>query len=302
MDSIYHSGERRLHEETGAVEAAAGMGRMVLPVIAHVYVDFIQSQRYVIIGAADSRCMAWGSILDGEPGFMRVADERTLRIDALPHELDPVSGNLRDGAEVGLLLLDFSTRRRLRVNGRVVMGDGGFSVRTSQVYANCPRYIQARTCETRGNASASPRVTRQATALDREHQERIGRADTFFIASCHPEGGADVSHRGGYPGFVQAVDGETVIWPDYNGNGMFNTLGNIVENPACGLLFPDFETGGILQLSGSADIIRDSARAASFPGAERIIEFRVQRVIETGNATSLRWSFIDYSPDNPWFC
>jgi len=302
MDSIYHSGERKLHAETGVVEAAAGMGRMVLPVIAHLYVDFIQSQRYVIIGAADNQGMAWGSILSGEPGFMQVVDEQTLRIDALPGEQDPVSGNFRAGAEIGLLLLDFSTRRRLRVNGRVVMGDGGFSVRTRQVYANCPRYIQSRNCESGGNASVSPRLTRQATSLNREYQERIGRADTFFIASYHPEGGADVSHRGGYPGFVQVVDGETIIWPDYNGNGMFNTLGNIVEYPACGLLFLDFERGGTLQLSGSADIINDSARVAPFPGAERIIEFRIKRIIETENATSLRWSFIDYSPDNPWFC
>jgi predicted pyridoxine 5'-phosphate oxidase superfamily flavin-nucleotide-binding protein len=302
MDSIYHSGERKFHEETGAVEAAAGMGRMVLPVIAHVYIDFIQSQRYVIIGAADNQGMAWGSILSGEPGFMQVVDEQTLRIDALPHEQDPVRGNFREGAEVGLLLLDFVTRRRLRVNGRVVKGDGWFSVRTSQVYPNCPRYIQSRNCESGGNASASPRLTRQAIALNRECQERIGRADTFFVASYHPEGGADVSHRGGYPGFVRVVDGETILWPDYNGNGMFNTLGNIVENPACGLLFLDFEKGGTLQLSGAANVIRDSARAAPFPGAERIIEFRIQRVIETENATSLRWSFIDYSPDNPWFC
>lgn len=302
MDSIYHSGERKLHAETGAVEAAAGMGRMVLPIIAHLYVDFIRSQRFVIIGTADNQGMAWGSILSGEPGFMQVMDERTLRIDALPDKQDPVSGNFREGAEIGLLLLDFSTRRRLRVNGRVVMGDGGFSVRTRQVYPNCPRYIQARICETGGNAPVSPRLTRQATSLNREYQERIGRADTFFIASYHPEGGADVSHRGGYPGFVRVVDGETIIWPDYNGNGMFNTLGNIVENPACGLLFMDFERGGTLQLSGSADIIRDSARVDTFPGAERIIEFRVKRVIETENATNLRWSFIDYSPDNPWFC
>jgi len=302
MDSIYHSGERKLHAETGAVEAAAGMGRMVLPVIAHLYVDFIQSQRYVIIGAADNQGMAWGSILSGEPGFMQVMDERTLRIDAFPDKQDPVSGNFREGAEIGLLLLDFSTRRRLRVNGRVVIEDGGFSVRTSQVYPNCPRYIQSRNCETGGNASVYPRFTRQTTSLNREYQERIGRADTFFIASYHPEGGADVSHRGGYPGFVRVVDGETIIWPDYNGNGMFNTLGNIVENPACGLLFMDFEKGGTLQLSGSADIIWNSARVDTFPGAERIIEFRIKRVIETENAINLRWSFIDYSPDNPWFC
>ena len=302
MDSIYHSGERKIHAEAGAVEAAANLGRMVLPVIAHLYVDFIQSQQYVFIGTADNLGMAWGSILSGKPGFMQVTDEQTLRIDALPDELDPVNRNFREGAEIGLLLVDFSTRRRLRVNGKVIMEKEGFSVRTRQVYANCPRYIQSRKCDSDGTVSVSPRVMRQATSLGTEYRAWIGQADTFFIASYHPEGGADVSHRGGYPGFVQIVDGETIIWPDYNGNGMFNTLGNIVENPACGLLFLDFETGSILQMSGFAEIIRDSARADLFPGAERIVEFRIKSIIETKNATNLRWSFIEYSQDNPWFC
>ena len=302
MESIYHSGEIKIQREAGAVEAAAGMERQVLPFIAHLYVDFIQSQRYVFVGAADNDGMAWGSILSGEPGFMRVINEKTLRIEAHPDGEDPISANFRDGIEVGLLLLDFSTRRRLRVNGSVTMGEGDFSVLTRQVYANCTRYIQSRGCESGAEASLSPRETYRATSLTPEQRERIEKADTFFVASYHPAGGADISHRGGYPGFIQAVDAETIIWPDYNGNGMFNSLGNIVENPACGFLFLDFETGGTLQLSGNAEIIRDSGQAESFPGAERIVKFRIGKIVERENATALRWSFIEYSPDNPWFC
>jgi uncharacterized protein len=300
MNSIYHSGELKVQTLAGAGEAANSISRMVLPVIAHVFVDFIQSQPMVILGSVDVHGMAWASILCGKPGFMRVVDEQTLEINARPNEQDPINRNFMEGAEIGLLILDFSTRRRLRVNGKVVMGEGGFSVRTRQVYSNCPRYIQSRKCDSHGNVP--PRLVREVASLDTEYRERIGRADTFFIASYHPEGGADVSHRGGYPGFAQVVNGETIIWPDYNGNGMFNTLGNIVENPACGLLFLDFEKGGTLQLSGSADIISDRAHTDPFPGAERIIEFRIKRIIEIENATNLRWSFIEYSPDNPWFC
>jgi uncharacterized protein len=302
MDAIYHSGEIKMQKEAGALEVATNMGRTVLPVIAHLYIDFIQSQPFVILGSADSLGMAWVSILTGKPGFMKVMNERTLRIDALPDQKGPISDNFRDGGEVGLLLIDLSTRRRLRVNGELELGEGGFSMRTRQVYSNCPRYIQSRTCESVGDASVSPRLTGQTESLSGKQREWIVKADTFFVASCHPEGGADVSHRGGFPGFVQVIDKETIIWPDYNGNGMFNTLGNIMENPACGLLFLDFEKGGTLQLSGTADIIRDIERAASFLGAERLVEFRIKRIIEIENATNLRWSFIDYSPDNPWFC
>jgi predicted pyridoxine 5'-phosphate oxidase superfamily flavin-nucleotide-binding protein len=278
------------------------MEGQVLPVIAHLYVDFIRRQPFVIIGAAGCGNMPSASILSGGPGFIEVVDERTLRVNALPDPLDPLAEDFADGCQIGLLLIDFATCRRLRLNGSVVMEEMGFLVMTRQVYANCPRYIQLRSCEPPTEKMTSPRLTRHAASLNGELKNRIGRADTFFIASFHPEGGADVSHRGGFPGFVQVVDDMTLIWPDYNGNGMFNTLGNILENSCCGLLFLDFENGGMLQLSGVAEIITDRKRAENFPGAERLVEFRIEKVVESKNATSLRWRYIEYSPDNPWFC
>jgi len=301
MNSTYHSGELKVQTRVGAVEAAHNVGRMIHPVIAHVFVDFIQSQPMVILGSVDSKGMAWTSVLCGRPGLLTVMDEQTLRINALPADEDPLCESLRDDNELGLLIIDFSTRRRLRLNGSVVLGSDSFSVRARQVYSNCPRYIQARTHEWSNGVAPTSRVAPQAAALNEEFQRWIGKADTFFLASFHPLGGADASHRGGFPGFVQVVDERTIIWPDYNGNGMFNTLGNIIENPNAGLLFLDFEQGGTLQLSGTADIIWDEERAALFPGAERIVEFKIRKVIKTENATALRWKFVDYSPDNPWF-
>ena len=302
MNSIYHPGELKAQARAGVSEAANSAGRMIYPLIANVFVDFIRSQPMVILGYVDGHGMVWTSILYGKPGFMKVEDELTLQIDAGPAKSDPLCGNLQDGSEVGLLLIDFATRRRLRLNGSVIMEPDGFSVRTRQVYPNCPKYIQARECELQNDSSPSSRIARHATLLGGELQQWIGRADTFFIGSFHPLGGADASHRGGFPGFIQAVDERTLIWPDYNGNNMFNTLGNITENPDCGLLFLDFERGGTIQLSGRADIIWDREQALLFPGAERIIEFKVLKVIETENATPFRWKFMEYSSDNPWFC
>jgi predicted pyridoxine 5'-phosphate oxidase superfamily flavin-nucleotide-binding protein len=302
MKSAYHPGELKVQTRAGAGEAANSASRMIHPLIAHVFIDFIQSQPMVVLGSVDAHGMVWASILCGKPGFMKVEDERTLMIHARPDELDPLRVDLLNGSELGLLVIDFSTRRRLRLNGSVIFEPEGFLVRTRQVYSNCPKYIQARECELQNDGSLSPRIARQASMLGGELQQRIRRADTFFIASFHPLGGADASHRGGFPGFVQVVDERTLIWPDYNGNGMFNTLGNIIENPNCGLLFLDFEQGGTIQLSGTADIIWDKERVQFFPGAERIIEFKILKVIETENATALRWKFVEYSSDNPWFC
>jgi uncharacterized protein len=302
VDSIYHSGELKIQTRVGAGEDANRAGRIINPHIAHIFVNFIQSQPMVILGSVDSNGLVWTSILCGKPGFMTVRDEQTLRIEAMPDDADPLRDNLLDGSELGLLVIDFSTSRRLRLNGNVIMEQSGFSLRTRQVYSNCPKYIQSRECESLHDISPPSRIVRNGASLGVELQQRIRRADTFFIGSFHHTGGADASHRGGFPGFVQVADERTLVWPDYSGNKMFNTLGNITENPNCGLLFLDFEQGGTIQLSGTAQIVWDEERAQFFPGAERIIEFRILRVIETKNANPLRWKFVEYSSDNPWFC
>src|SRR5205823_487645 len=103
----------------------------------------------------------------------------------------------------------------------------------------------------------------------------IESADTLFLGSVHPEHGADASHRGGLPGFVQVIDDTHVSFPDYAGNNMFNTLGNIAVNPAVGLLFFDFESGRTLQLTGSASVDWDKGRAREYRGAQRVIDIQV---------------------------
>jgi uncharacterized protein len=132
-----------------------------------------------------------------------------------------------------------------------------------------------------------------------DQQRLIRQADTFFIASHHPEGGTDASHRGGHPGFVSVLNDDRLVWPDYAGNTMFQTLGNISVNPHAGLLFIDFERGRTLQLTGRASILWDRKRTAEFAGAERLVEFDVDEVVEIAGAHSLEWRFLDYSPENP---
>jgi hypothetical protein len=127
----------------------------------------------------------------------------------------------------------------------------------------------------------------------------VATADTFFIASYHPINGADASHRGGRPGFVKVRDATTLIWPDYAGNGLFNTLGNIVEYPRVGLLFVDFASGRTLQVAGIAQIDWDITHAAGLPGAERVVEYQITDVIEQAGVLQAGWDLLSYSPFNP---
>ncbi|MEZ4484763.1 MAG: pyridoxamine 5'-phosphate oxidase family protein [Syntrophotaleaceae bacterium] len=128
------------------------------------------------------------------------------------------------------------------MNGRLQLETGSFSVKSEQVYANCPRYIQARQWSWLLNRIGKTLGgKRHAVKCRAATTNRL--ADTFFIASSHADSGADASHRGGFGGFVQVVDDKTLVWPEYNGNGMFNTLRNIHHNARAGLLFVDFDNG-----------------------------------------------------------
>jgi predicted pyridoxine 5'-phosphate oxidase superfamily flavin-nucleotide-binding protein len=128
----------------------------------------------------------------------------------------------------------------------------------------------------------------------------VRRADTFFIASAHPKRGADASHRGGRPGFVEvAGNGRRLAFPDYSGNRMFQTLGNLAVNTRTGLLFLDWETRNTLQLTGRAQITWDAHILRSRPGAERLVEVRLDAVHEHERAMPARWSLTEPHPRNP---
>lgn len=186
----------------------------------------------------------------------------------------------------------------MKAKGQAYPRESGFELKSERVYALCPKYIQAREWEF-WNASVTSGSAEWGESLTVEQRRWISSADTFFVASHHPGTGADASHRGGPPGFVEVLDERTLAWPDYPGNRMFNTLGNLQENSNSGLLFVDFERGRTLQLSGEAWVDWQTNSAARHAGAERVVKFRVRRTLETPAATLLRWRLREYSPFNP---
>ena len=294
----YHRGEIEVQDRAGVRDIAARISDVVRPEIPPYTREFLEDQRMVVVGSTGADGRVWASLLTGEPGFLWVIDERTLRIDASPIPGDPLDENSTPGMDVGLISIDLSSRRRMRLNGKAEWRPEGLYVYAEQVYGNCPKYIQAREPRAAsGSTSAEPGSARHAETLTDEQRRLISSSDTFFIATVHPEGGADSSHRGGLPGFVGFLDEDTLAFPDYSGNNMFNTLGNIDANPDTGLLFLNFERGDTLQLSGEACVIWDPARAAEFAGAQRVVEFRIEEIVE--NTVPLRWRFAAYSPFNP---
>jgi uncharacterized protein len=280
--SPYHAGELAVQERAGTLGSAAKIGRGIHDAIPQIARDFLAAQPMLFLGATGRDGLVWATVLTGEPGFARAVDDRTIEIDARLEDDDALADALVDGAPVGLLAIDLAARRRMRLNGRIGRNAAGrIGVALDQVYANCPKYIHPRDVRLEARPAGVPAApTLRGASLAEEQRAAIARADTFFLATSHPEGGADASHRGGPPGFVQVVDARTLRWPDYAGNTMFNSLGNIAAQPRAGLLFLDFATGRTLQLSGRASIRWEPGDLAPFPDAERVVQLDVDRVVE----------------------
>jgi predicted pyridoxine 5'-phosphate oxidase superfamily flavin-nucleotide-binding protein len=293
----YHEGELEVQKRAGGGKLASRIASSIDSAIPALVRRFLSERRMAIVATVDAQGRPWASLLAGARGFIRVLEDHLVRVDAVPAPGDPLAANLLAGGRMGLVVPDLATRRRVRLNGRIERADeGSIFVRTEEVYSNCPKYIQVR--EDEDPPPLAPATSRRAASLDEDQRAWIRRADTFFIASFHPDAGADASHRGGMPGFVR-VEGDRLVWPDYQGNSMYNTLGNIVAYPRAGLLFADFETGATLQVTGSAEIDWDPAHARGIAGAQRLVALDVDELVEIQHAFPLALRLREYSPFNP---
>lgn len=248
---------------------------------------FLARQRFAVAASLEPSGRVWASLVTGAAGFIGVLDPQLLRLAATPAAADPLAADLAARPELGVLVLDPRTRQRMRFNGRGLLRDDGIYLLVEQAYGNCPKYIQRRPLEPDGGGRRAGR-TRVSSSLDARQRAAVARADTLFIASVHPRAGADASHRGGFPGFVAVLGPDRLVFPDYPGNGMFNTLGNLLAHPQAGLLFLDFASGDVLQLTGRAEVLADFA-----------VSFQVDEVRETPGMSPLRFGRVEYSPANP---
>ena len=295
----FHSGEIAVQERAGVRDIAEDVAESIADHLPQGASEFLERRQMAVLGTVDNRGNVWASVVTGDPGFIETVDDRTVKIATHTTSGDPIVRNLTTEAHVALFAPDFVSSRRVRVNGRGVIKNGAIYITTDEVYANCRRYLQERIFVGNRPVPATIPPTSVSTDLSASEQQQISQADTFFIATDNPERGADVSHKGGNPGFVRILDERHIAFPDYNGNSMFNTLGNVTVNPHAGLLFIDFDSGRTLQLTGRASIDWNPERVRTFPGAERVIDIEVEQVIDTPVGFHLVAKFRQYSRNNP---
>lgn len=300
MSDRYHEGERAVQERVGVRAAAERIGGGIHDRIPPAAREFLLARDLAVVAALDEGGRVWASPLVGPPGFLDPVDERRLRLRARPVAGDPLAASLVVGAAVGLVAVEYETRRRIRFNGEVAaVGDGFVELAAEQVYANCPKYIQSRLPPTGAVAQAEPAPARAFARIGPAEAAAIAAADTFYVASIHPTRGADCSHRGGMPGFVRVASATTIVWPDYPGNSMFQTLGNVAADGRLGLLFPDFASGDAVALSGRAEILWDEAPSRPAGGEPRRVRFTVEAGVVLPGALPGGWRLEEYSPFNP---
>jgi predicted pyridoxine 5'-phosphate oxidase superfamily flavin-nucleotide-binding protein len=292
--TAFSEDERRAQRIAGFAPASAGIRSFM----TEQHREFFAHLGYLFVGVMDEEGWPLATVLTGEPGFAAAPDPTTLRIAAHPHLGDPANVGFQEGSRIGVLGLDMVTRRRNRANGIIARVDAdAITIAVEQSFGNCPKYIQRREARP---AARKGRPIERLDRLDAAARDLIARADTLFVASrsrddVHEGGGADVSHRGGPPGFVR-IGADVLTIPDYSGNRYMNTLGNLLGEPRAGLLFVDFERGDLLQLQGRVDV--DWARdvVADLPGAERSWRFHVTRGWRRPAALPLDWTFLDFAP------
>ncbi len=114
--------------------------------------------------------------------------------------------------------------------------------------------------------------------IDEHDRTFIEARDMFFLASADADGRPTCSYKGGEPGFVRVLDPRTLAFPNYDGNGMYLSTGNVLVNPEVGLLFIDFEHGHRMRLEGTASIDPDDPLRDSYPEAQFVVRVRARAV------------------------
>lgn len=291
----------------------------------------------VAFGTLDQQGRPWATIWGGEAGFCQPISQNILgvratadvRHDPVLQELFTVpveDGKSRDivddavvrpegGKLIAGLSIDLATRDRVKIAGRMAVGtvartdpgvgDLQLAVQVEESLGNCPKYLNKKHIVAH---IPSPQIVSEGAGIPllQAAVELIDKADLFFIASKHGSQSMDTNHRGGAPGLVRVFRNEsaekggvTLIYPEYSGNRLYQTLGNLQQDPLAGIVIPDFETGDVLYLTGRTTILVGEKAGKYMPRTKLAVRIDVTEARFVRDGLPFRGKVIDYSPYNP---
>ncbi|HMW90753.1 MAG TPA: pyridoxamine 5'-phosphate oxidase family protein [Candidatus Obscuribacter sp.] len=307
MDSEgpYHKGEIAIQEAVGERAQALMNSVVIKDEILTGAINFIERQPLMVLATENANGQIWASMLFGKPGFIRALSTKELLVDLLQAKEidgDPFLENLASNPRIGALLIELDTRRRLKINGRVSrQNEQEILIAVEESFPLCPKYIQRRKVRLPEDGLPHKQTPELATgtSLGAEELELIANCDTMFSATSNPQGNLDISHRGGKPGFVRAIHATRLRVPDFAGNSMFNSFGNLQLNDRAGVILLDFAGRQCLQICGRATVLlAQSDPQNKTGGTNRFWELEVENWQRT-TIPAIELEFLDASPHNP---
>lgn len=247
-------------------------------------------------------------------GGPAMTQNRTGEYQITREELEGGRGKIMSG-----LSIDLATRDRVKLSGRLLAGrivsaeeEEGAEAQVDPVarvqmamlveesLGNCPKYLNKKAIRPH---PPSPRLISDTLPLPPEALDLLAKADLFFLSSTNGDA-MDTNHRGGPPGFVRVVsnnheDGVTLCYPEYSGNRLYQTLGNLHVQPLVGVVVPDFATGDALHLTGETKILVGADAARVLPHTKLAVRVRVTAARFVAGGLPFRGDVVDYSPYNP---
>ncbi|CAG8951235.1 hypothetical protein HYFRA_00007982 [Hymenoscyphus fraxineus] len=315
----FHDGEKTMHK----LLQIPMRDNPTQPFLTPYAANTLTRSPILALGALDSKGRHWTSLWGGEAGFSRPVAQGVIGMKTIINQsYDPVAEILLEGRHdgevvkaegagkmVGMLAIDLETRSRVKLYGRMVAGalqgtEEGIGhvqlvVKIEQSLGNCPKYLNKKHILP---SIPQPKLVTSELPLPQAALDLVSKSDLFFISSSNQEADMDTNHRGGPAGFVrilQTEKGTSLVYPEYSGNRLYQTLGNLITTPQAGLVFPDFETGDVLYVTGNTEILAGKSAAELISHTNLAVKVNIEAVRFVANGLGFRGEVGEYSPYNP---
>lgn len=323
----FHEGEQKMHSLLHVPTQYNPTSPGLSPHAARL----LQISSLISLGTLDDEGRPWTTLLGGHPGFARSLGQSII---GLKTQVDPkhdpviellVGANLdmgpqrvgHNGRQMSALGIHLATRDRVKLAGRLVAGAlvdtmlkvDGADVSTTEIQAafkvqkslgNCPKYLNKKQIIPSVPQSV---LSSDSLPLSEPALDLLARADMFFISASNHGSSMSTNHRGGPPGFVRVLQndegGLVLVYPEYSGNRLYQTLGNMYTDPKAGLVFPNFDSGDVLYVTGNTEIVLGRDAAAILPRSNLVIKVKVNAARFVLRGLAFRGEPGERSPYNP---
>lgn len=327
QDMPWHEGELAMAKAMHV----PSMDNPTFPDLSPQLANHAQIAPLIAIGTLDKQGRPWTTLWGGEKGISQPVAQGILGIRSqVVRQYDPVVeelvGKEGDGTVVraeGLgrmvsgLTIDLETRKRTKFYGRMIAGalsmredeatdsqqhiaEVQLVLKIEQSLGNCPKYLNKKHIEL---AESSPELVSDSPHLPQPALDLLSKADLFFLSSANNDQDMDTNHRGGPAGFVRVVSndstGAVLCYPEYSGNRLYQTLGNLKVNPVVGICVPDFFTGDMLYLTGTTEILIGTDAAKVLPRSNLAVKITITAARFVATALHFRGVPGESSPYNP---